>query len=379
MAIPFIASEERRLLRDGLRRWGAARDVRSAEDFAETWRFAAGQGWLMAGLPEAAGGLGGDAFDMAVIAEEWGRALLRAPLVEAMVAARVLLAAAPEALGPVIAGDAIMLLAHDEPAARGDPLWVETRAREGHGGWRLTGRKTAIVGAGHADRLLVSARLPGGALALFALDAAEAPLKSFTTIDDRSGGELRLDDTPATLLAAKAQPALREAFDHGLMLEAAEAVGAMERAFELTRDYLLTRRQYGQYLAEFQALRHRIADMFIELEQARSIVLRGLEALGVDAGGRAGGGDADRRAALASAVKARVAQAGMFVCGQAIQLHGGIGVTDEYPVGHFFKRMLAFDLRHGGGAAQVARFAALGGATGRQSCGTLVARSPPCP
>jgi alkylation response protein AidB-like acyl-CoA dehydrogenase len=119
----------------------------------------------------------------------------------------------------------------------------------------------------------------------------------------------------------------------------------------MTRDYLLTRKQYGQLLGDFQALRHRLADMFIETEQARSIILTGLEAL-VEA-------PAERRAALAAAVKARTAQAGLFVCGNAIQLHGGIGVTDEYPVGHFYKRIIAYDQRHGGSARQVERYAEL--------------------
>lgn len=353
MTIQYFPTDEQTMLRDGLRRWGSERDVRHADDAAETWAFAAEQGWLMAGMVEELGGLGGNAFDTAIIAEELGRSLVRAPFVEIGVVAATLLAdVAPDDVPAILLGEARPLLAHDEPAARGDRDWVETTAVKLDGQWRLSGRKTGLIGAGLAERLIVSARTSEG-VALFQLAAADAPLRLFTSFDDRSGGEVTFDATPATLLAAPeaAVPALHRALDFGLVLEAAETLGAMERAFEMTRDYLLTRQQYGQVIADFQALRHRLADMYIETEQARSILLRGLEAL-VE-------GDAPTRSAMAAAVKARVAQAAMFVCGQAIQLHGGIGVTDEYPVGHFFKRALAFDQRHGGGARQVERYAEL--------------------
>ena len=354
MTIPFIPSEEQVMLRDGLRRWGAARDVRKAEGMGEFWQYGAEQGWFMAGLPEAVGGLGGTVFDTAIIAEELGRALVRAPFVEvAVVAAGLLHALAPERLGEVMAGAALPVLAHDEAEAQGDPEWVWTMAVRQGEAWLLTGRKTAIVGAGHATSFLVSARIEGEGIALFEIASAAAPLCAYPTIDDRAGGELRLASTQATLLARPdiALPALLAALDHALVLESAEALGAMERAMELTRDYLLTRKQYGQLIGDYQVLRHRLADMFIETEQARSIILCGLEAL-VEA-------PAQRRGALAAAVKARVAQAGLYVCGNAIQLHGGIGMTDEYPVGHFYKRIVAYNQRHGGAARQVERYAEL--------------------
>ena len=353
MPIQFIPSEVQTMLRDGLRRWGAERDVREAEDFAQTWQFAAEQGWLMAGFAEELGGLGGDAFDMAIIAEEFGRALMRAPYVEVAVAAAVLARLAPDRVAEVTGGKSRPLLAHDEPDARGDHDWVSTRAVAEGDGWLLTGRKSGIVGAGHADNFLVTARIADDGMALFEVAAGAAPLQAYRTFDDRSAGSLRLDGTRAVLLAAPdaAAPALSAALDQRLILEAAEVLGAMERAQEITREYLLTRKQYGHVIGLFQALRHRIADMFIETEQARSIVLRGLGALLDD--------EPTERALMAAAVKARVAQAALFVCGNAIQLHGGIGVTDEYPVGHFFKRALAFDQRHGGSARQVERFAEL--------------------
>lgn len=337
------------MLRDGVRRWAAQRDLRRAED-AGAWAYGVEQGWLMAGLPEAAGGLGGGARDSGVIAEELGRGLLRGAFVEiGMVGAHLLRAVADDRAGAVATGAARPVLAHDEPKMRGHYEDVRTAARREAEGWRLTGRKTGLVG--DATAFIVSARAEDGAVALFEVPGDSGALLRHVTIDDRPGGELLLDATPATLLleGGRAAAALAEAIDRTLVLESAEALGAIQAAFDLTRDYLRTRRQYDQLIGDFQALRHRLADMFIEMEQARSIVAVGLAALD--------GGDAAERARLAAATRARVAQAGLFVGGQAIQLHGGIGVTDEYPVGHYYKRLLAFSARHGGEARQVERFA----------------------
>jgi alkylation response protein AidB-like acyl-CoA dehydrogenase len=242
---------------------------------------------------------------------------------------------------------------HDESEARGDPAWVRVQAVLEGNAWRLSGRKTALLGAPHADTLLVSAQVDGAGIALFELPAAEAPLRVFRTIDDRPCAELLLDRTKVTPLGpvGDAMPSIRLALDHALVVEGAEAVGAMQRAFELTRDYLLNRRQYGQRIGDFQALRHRLADMFVELEQARSMIFRGLEALTSP--------DWKTRSLYAAATKARVAQSGLFVTAQSIQLHGGIGITDEYLVGHYFKRLVAFNQRHGTAEVQVERFADL--------------------
>ncbi|EHJ60905.1 acyl-CoA dehydrogenase family protein [Novosphingobium pentaromativorans] len=349
MHLNFLPTDEQAMLRDSVRRWAANRDVREAGDAVADWAYGAEQGWLMAGLPEEAGGLGGSDADSAIIAEELGRALVRAPLVESgMVAAHLLLAVSAERAEEVAVGGAQPVLAHDEPGMRGHYLALQTSAREAEG-WTLTGRKAGLVG--EASTLLVSAAMPNGGIGLFEVAPEGAPLRRYETIDGRQGSELLLDATAATLLleGEAARGALSEAIDRTLVLESAEALGAMEAAFHMTRDYLLTRKQYGQLIGDFQALRHRLADMFIELEQARSIIQVGLAGL---ASGRV-----DERARLAAATRARVAQAGLFVCGQAIQLHGGIGVTDEYPVGHFYKRIVAFAARHGGDARQVERFA----------------------
>lgn len=351
MPIRFLPTEEQVMFRDSARRW-VEQEHEAGQPPLGHWAQFAELGWLMAALPEDAGGLGGDAYDAAIFAEELGRGLVRAPFVEISVTtAQVLLALGlTDRVAAIASGEARPLLAHEEYEARGDQAWVETRAVRDGDGFRLNGRKTGLVGAPLADSFLVSARTESGAVALFEVAAGSGALLPFTTIDDRPAGELRLDNTPAALVAEDALPAIQQALDHGLVLESAEAVGAMQAALDITRDYLLTRKQYGQVIGNFQALRHRLADMFIELEQARSMVLRGLAALA---------DNAPDRPAIAAATRARVAQAGCFVGAQGIQLHGGIGVTEEYPVGHFFKRLIAFDARHGTAAAQVERYAAL--------------------
>lgn len=354
----FIPSDEQHMLRDSVRRWAEQLEPRKPEAFEAAWTQFKEMGWLMAGLPEAAGGLGGTVYDSAIIAEELGRSLVRAPYVEvAVTAAQLLLDVSPDRVAPVALGETRPLLAHEELQARGDPGWVRVRAVQEADTWCVSGRKTAVLGAPHADTLLVSAMVEGAGVTLFELPAADPPLRVYTTIDDRPCGELLLDRTPAMPLGpiGAALPGIRRALDHALVIESAEALGAMQRAFELTRDYLLTRRQYGQRIGDFQALRHRLADMFVEVEQARSMVLRGLEALALP--------DGRTRSRYAAATKARVAQSGLFVTAQAIQLHGGIGVTDEYLIGHYFKRLVAFNQRRGTADVHVERFAELSRAT----------------
>ena len=349
--LAFLSTDEQVMLRDSVRRWVAARDVRECGNAEADWMYGAEQGWLMAGLPEDAGGLGGSDVDSAIIAEELGRGLVRGGFVESgMVAAHVVRAVSPDRAANLALGGERPVLAHDEPGMRGRYLALRTIARDATG-WRVSGRKTGIVG--NATSYLVTAMMPDGEPGLFEVSAESAPLIAFDSIDARAASELRLDDTSAALLLAgdAARAVIPEAIDRSLVLESAEALGAMEAAFDMTRDYLRTRKQYGQLIGDFQALRHRLADMFIELEQARSIVQVGLAGLA--------SGDPVERARFAAATRARVAQSGLYVGGQAIQLHGGIGVTDEYPVGAFYKRLVAFANRHGGEARQVERFAEL--------------------
>lgn len=350
MGMKVLPSEEQVMFRDAAARWVEG-EAGNEADMAAQWAQFAELGWLMVAIPEEAGGLGGDVYDNAIIAEELGRGLVAAPYVGvAATATQLLLALAPDRLEALASGEEIPLMAHVEAGQGGDPAWVETRAEKAGDGWALTGTKTAILGAPLATSFLVSAKTPDGRIGLFEVAAGNARLREYLYFDMRPAGDLVLEATSATLIAEDALAAIEFAVDCEHVVESAEAVGVMQTAFELTRDYLNTRQQYGQLIGQFQALQHRLADMFIELEQARSVVLRGLDALvrnGAD------------RSAMAAACRVKVAQAGHFVGAQGIQLHGGIGVTEEYPVGHHFRQLIAFEMRHGGAGAQVERYAGM--------------------
>jgi alkylation response protein AidB-like acyl-CoA dehydrogenase len=357
-------TDEQVLLRDSVRRF-VERDhaERARLHFGhddEVWAVFVEQGWLAAGLPEAAGGLGGGAMATAVIAEELGRGLVPEAFVPvAATAGQLLHALEPEGerLQMLMWGQSRPVLAHLEVGSRGDVRWVETRAERDGDGYVLTGAKTAVLGGPAADLLFVTART-GDGLSVFAV-APDAPgLKrlNYRTIDERGASNLTLDGVRVgadALIgeAGSAWDAVERAIDFGLVAAAAEAVGAMDVAFELTKGYLTTRKQYGVLIGDFQALRHRLADMFIECEQARSIVLRAVATLDADG---------PERGRLASAAKVRVAQSGRYVTAQAIQLHGGIGMTKEYPIGRHFQRLTAFGLLNGPEAAHLERFVALG-------------------
>ena len=358
MDLSFIPSDEQAMLRDAARRW-VDKDFAEGMSIADQWRHFSDMGWLMAALPEEVGGLGGIAADAAVIAEEIGHALVTAPFVDvAVTSAQLLLALAPERLPALTLGETLPIVAHWEVAARGDRSWVETRAEPDGDGWRLTGRKTGVVGAPHADSLLVTAMIETRGLGIFEVQPEHAGILPFVSIDERHAAELRLAGAPAVLLGEgdKAVQALDAALDHALVLESAEAVGAMQEVVDLTRDYLGTRKQFGRSIGEFQALQHQLADMFIALEQARSIVIRALEAL-------RSGAPLDR-AMLAAATKARTAQAAAVVGGKGIQLHGGIGVTEEYLVGRLFRRLTAFAVRHGSADVQIERYTEISASLG---------------
>lgn len=358
MSIQFLPTDEQRMLRDSVRRWVQPLDVRQAPEVSVTWKQLAQMGWLAAGLPESLGGLDGGLHEIAIIAEELGAGLARAPYVDVVsLTAQVLLAVAPERLAALASGETLILLAHDEPESRGDPGWIHTVATPATGNqqWHLTGTKSAIIGAPAAQSIICTAEVAGIGLSFFELLRPAAALQAYQTFDDRPAGDLDLRAAPARLLGTvgSALPVVRRAMDVALVIESAESLGAMQKAFDLTRDYIATRKQYGQRIGDFQALRHLLANMYIELEQARSMVLRGLAELSRP--------DATAQSAMAAATKARVAQAGLQVCAQAIQLHGGIGIAEEYPVGHYFNRLVAFNQRHGSAEEHVVRFAELTG------------------
>jgi alkylation response protein AidB-like acyl-CoA dehydrogenase len=260
-------------------------------------------------------------------------------------------------------GERIAVVAHFEPDARFDTRWVTTRARPDGDGYRLDGHKAVVLHAGLADTLLVSARTAGEAgehhgVALFMV-ARGTPglrLEEYSTVDGQRAAEVHLRDAklPAAHRLGTADsslPAIEAAFDIGLAALCAEAVGIMQAVLNATVDYLRTRQQFGQPIGRFQVLQHRVADMAIHLEQARSMsYLAALRCTLADIG--------ERRRAL-SAAKVVTGDAGRFIGQQAVQLHGGMGMSDDLQVSHWFKRLTAIDIMLGDSDTHVQRYAAL--------------------
>jgi alkylation response protein AidB-like acyl-CoA dehydrogenase len=360
--LDFDLGDEQRLLDDSARRWVAERCAFDAWQAERRWPEMATLGWTALTLPEADGGLGAGPIEAGLIAQALGRGLVAEPFLQTAVMGAALLRALPagdwrsHAARGVTEGRMRIALAHAEATAADDESLPSTRAQRTPGGWRLDGAKTVVMGAALAACTVVSAATDTGP-ALFALDRTTPGLawRHFATLDAHSASDLALSqaELPASALlcppgdAMRILGAVREA---GLAAIGAEAVGLMDLLLDHTLDYTRTRRQFGQPLASFQALRHRMVDMFMQLEATRSLVL--LATLRLDEG------DADAPRALA-AMKVKVGQAGRFIGQQAIQLHGGVGMTDDLVIGHAFKRLMALDARLGNADHHLQRVAAL--------------------
>ncbi len=373
----FSLTDEQKQLKDSLRRFldkdyafEARRSlVEKGSGFGRyTWKTIADLGLLALAVPEAQGGLAGTAVDTALVMEEFGRSLVVEPYAAvAVLATHAIAAAATDAqkdewLPALAAGDAVIVLAHEEPAARGRLEHVTTRARRApDGSYMIEGHKVLVQGAPVADRILVSARLSGAAddetgLGLFMVerDARGLTRQDVRLLDGSPASDLRLDGVKVAPEAAlgepgKAFPAIASAVEQMIVALCAEAVGAMDRTIWITRDYLKTRKQFGVTLNTFQALQHRMADMVIEHEMARSMLLRALGALQES--------NPVTRSLGVSAAKAQVLRAARFVCAQGIQLHGGMGMTEEYVIGHYFKRINVIDALFGNIDHHVRRYA----------------------
>lgn len=369
----FSLTEEQKMLRASVRRFlenecslEARLKTSNQEKAPNHWPAIAELGWLAIPLPEQVGGLGGGAVEMTLIMEEFGRVLAVEPYwAIGVLAAQTLLAADPQKsetlLPQLIAGEARPVVAHHEHEARGVIEHVATQATaHGAGKWVLNGRKSLVIGANVADRFIVSARTAGDVrdregITLFVVDRNATGLQQtdIRLTDNRRCAELTLDSvevSAANVLGTvgNGYRALDQAYAHGLLGQCAEAVGVMEKALWITRDYIKTRKQFGVTLNTFQSLQHRMAEMLIELELARSIVYRSLAYMDAPA--------AERTAAL-SLAKVKVGQAVRAVCAQAIQLHGGIGVTEEYSIGHYFKRAIAIENELGSSHMHLAQLA----------------------
>ncbi|ABF10674.1 acyl-CoA dehydrogenase family protein [Cupriavidus metallidurans] len=349
----FTYSEEQRMLADSLRRFVESeysfekrrRNAREHGSFDRgIWSSLAEMGVLGLAVPADHGGFGHGPASQVVVQRELGRALVQEPVIPSGVIATAILAHhAPAALQaewlPAIAsGDKIFTLAYLEPDSRYRPEVARTTARKaGADGYVLNGRKSVVWHGAAADTYIVSAMLDG-ALALFLVsrDAKGLAVTGYPTMDRLSGAGLQLADVPATLVTTNGLEALELGLDHGVAAQCAAAAGAIERLIEITAEYLGTRKQFGKPLASFQALQHRVADMLLQKELALSMAY--VAAQGLDAT------DAAERRRKVSAAKVVTAKAARFAGQQAVQLHGGMGMTDELEVGDYFKALTMVDV-----------------------------------
>jgi hypothetical protein len=352
----FSFTEEQSLLRDSVAAYLADHydfdKRRAAIKSASGWRpavwkaFAEDLGILGASFPEELGGLGGGPIETMVVMEEFGRALVVEPYLSTVVIGGGFLRragtdAAAELIGRVIAGEAIIAFASAEPQGRYSLTNLRTTARQDGEGWVLNGQKAVVVGAPWASHLIVTARTSGGqtdeaGISVFVVEkgAAGVVSRDYPTVDGRRASEITFENVRVgsqALIgeAGAALPLIEQVVDEAIAAQCAEACGVLRKLHEGTLEYTRQRKQFGQPIAAFQVLQHRMVDMFIQVEQAISMTYMAHVRLSEPAA---------ERAKAISAAKVQIGRACRFVGQNAIQLHGGMGMTDEMAIGHYFKR-----------------------------------------
>lgn len=313
----------------------------------DVWSKLGELGLLGLQVPEDQGGMAPAIVETLLTMTAMGKAMVLEPYASSAIVATALvreLASVQqreEWLPAMASGEQIAVLAHFEPGARFDRQAIATVARRSGGGWTLKGQKSVVAHAPAADHLLVSARTSGDGLSLFTVRRDAVSLTPYRTLDGACAADVTLTETVGTLVGeeGRASGAISDALDLGLAALCADAAGALQATLDATVEYTKTRRQFGVPIAKFQALQHRMADMLIHVEQARSMsYLAAMRAAEPDS--------RDRRRALAAA-KVTVGNACRFVGQQAVQLHGGMGVTDEIAVSHLFRRLTALEMALG--------------------------------
>jgi alkylation response protein AidB-like acyl-CoA dehydrogenase len=348
----FDFSDDQEQLRDAVRKWvDKAYDFERRRGIAKAGGFSSeAYGQLaelgLAGLyiPEAHDGLGMGPVEGMVVMEELGRGIVAEPLAQTLIAGAVLSGYAPEAvqvawLPKIASGEALVVLASQERKARYQLDICEAKAVAAGAGWLLTATKNVVPAGDRADAFMVPAQADGK-IALFLVErtATGVSTRGYGTQDGGRAADVVFKDAPATLITLDGLTALEHAVDIGIAATCAEAVGVMDKTLAITVEYMNTRKQFGVVISSFQALRHRVADMKMQLELARSMSYYASLKLNAPA--------AERRAAMARA-KYQLGVSMRFVGQQAVQLHGGIGVTDEYIVSHYFKKLTQLEMTFG--------------------------------
>ncbi len=348
----FNFSDDQQQLRDAVAKWvekgydfERRRKIEAAGGFDRAaWNELAELGLAGLYIPEDDGGLGMGPVEGMVVMEELGRGIVLEPLAQSLIAGAVLAghadAATKQAWLPRIAGgEALVVLAWQEKKARYRLDVCAATAKKAGDGYTVHGTKGVVPAGDQADAYLVPAQLDGG-IALFLVErsADGVAARGYATQDGSRAAEVVFDNAAATLVAAEGLPVLEHAVDIGIAATCAEGVGVMDKTLALTVEYMNTRKQFGVPIASFQALRHRVADMKMQLELARSMSYYASLKLNAPA--------AERRQAMARA-KYQLGVAMRFVGQQSVQLHGGIGVTDEYMGSHYFRKLTQMEMVFG--------------------------------
>jgi len=373
----FQLNDEQKLLADSLEGWLRKeysfehwrKLVKTDQGYSDAnWRTFAEMGWLGVALPEDFGGLGGSALETMVIGERFGAALVAEPYLSTVVlGGNLVLAAGSEAqkleiLPKLAEGKLKLAFAHAEHGGRFTLHDVATKAQKSGGGYSLSGAKIVVQDAPGADLLIVLARTAGGrmdekGLGLFLVDnrAKGVMRRDYRTVDNRRAADISFENAPAVALGdpEAALPVVLAAVDRAIAYMAAEAVGAMHALHETTLAYVKTRKQFGRAIGDFQVIQHRMVDMMIQVETMRSMAL--YATLTVDH-------PVTERAKAAAAAKVQIGRSGRWVGQQAVQLHGGMGMTDELSVGHYMKRLMLLDTTFGHADHHQRRFAAIANA-----------------
>ncbi|MGV0736234.1 acyl-CoA dehydrogenase family protein [Mycobacterium syngnathidarum] len=349
----FQLTDEQTLLADTTRDLLSGYDTEKRNKVVEAepgfdrqiWEQLAEVGVLGLGFDEDSGGQ----IEIMVVLNELGRRLAPEPVLHGAIGPGAIIAEAGTdaqraLLDEVASGERILAFAHAEPSARGS-AGVTTTAKRSGDGWTLSGTKNPVLAGDIADTLIVSAALPDGGTGLFLVDAANVSRQGYRTFDGQRGAQVTLDAAPAEPLgeAVDASAAITDALVRISAGLCAEAVGAMDESLRLTTDYLKQRKQFGVTLSKFQTLTQRAADMYMSLELARS--MGNYAAMSI--------ADGELDPVIAARAKLQIGRSGRHIAQESIQLHGGIGVTAEYPIGHYAARLTAIEHTLGSSSDQL--------------------------
>ncbi len=372
----FSFSEEQTLLADSVQRFiqndytfdARQKLLKTEEGFSrDTWNSFAELGWLALPFAEEVGGIGGGPIETMIMMEEFGKGLVVEPYISTILLAGKLVEHGAEAaraealLSEIVSGTKLGAFAFVEPQARFNLADVKTTATKDADGYVINGHKGVVLGGPSADFLVVVARTDGdqrseAGISLFMVDANADGIsrRDYPTVDGHRASEITFENVKASADSVlgeigNALPLIERVLDEAIMAISAEATGAMEVLYKTTVEYCKTREQFGQPIGKFQVLQHRMVDMFVEHEQTKSLLYMAAMRLSE-------GYDVTSRKAV-SGLKVQVGKGGQFVGQNAIQLHGGMGMTDELSVGHYFKRLTTIDTLFGNADYHLKKYA----------------------